>query len=100
MTQSELHRSWARTEAFLRAAKQALPRSMAEEHATDLVQAEEFLSHNELGLAADYLTEIATGNPNEALATIELLILAEESMGRAIQQQKLERVLLESPRQS
>jgi hypothetical protein len=73
---------------------------MAEEHATDLVQAEEFLSHNELGLAADYLTEIVTGNPNEALATIESLILAEESMGRAIQQQKLERVLLESPRQS
>ncbi|RZI77163.1 MAG: hypothetical protein EOP38_28825 [Rubrivivax sp.] len=79
----------------MQAAKQALPRPMAEEHATDLAQAEEFLSHNEFGLAADWLTEIATANPSEALATINSLILAEENMGRAIQQQKLESLLSE-----
>jgi hypothetical protein len=90
MTHSELHRTWARTEACLRAAKQALPTSLAEVHATDLAQVEEFLSHNELGLAADCLTEIATVNPSDALATIKALILAEENMGRAREQQKLE----------
>lgn len=100
MTHSEVHRSWARTEALLRAAKRALPSSIAEEHASDLAQAEDFLSHNELGLAADCLTEVATANPNEALATIKSLILAEENMGRAIERQKLERVLLGSTKQS
>ena len=96
MTHSELHQSWARTEAFLRAAKQALPKSVAEEHAAELAQAEEFLSHNELGLAADWLTEIASVNPNGAPATIKSLILAEQNMGRAIQQKRLERLLSEA----
>ena len=67
-----------------------LPIAIIEEHITALTEFDEFLNHNELGLAADWLRSIVTEDSRKAIASIESLILAERNMGRTSKQKQLE----------
>jgi hypothetical protein len=59
MASPELIQSWARSEGFLREARAPLPAEIAVKFSADLKQFEEFLKHDELGLALDCLQGIA-----------------------------------------
>lgn len=96
MKRAKLYQSWAQTATHLQNAKQALSKSMLEEYSINLIQVDELLNHNELGLAADYLTDICIKTPSDALESMEYLLLAERSMGRVREQQQLEKLLSQS----
>ncbi len=82
MASPELIQSWARTEGFLRQARAALPAEIAETFSADLMQFEEFLEHNELGLAFDSLQWIVEDADYTSLALTRALHQAAENMGR------------------
>ena len=81
MATPELLRSWARTEAFLRDARAHLSQVAEAEFADGIAEFEEFIEHNELGLAFDVLESIADESQWESNRVFELLGLAEASMG-------------------
>lgn len=81
MVTPELLRSWARTEAFLRDARAHLSQIAEAEFADGIAEFEEFIEHNELGLAFDTLESIATESQWESQRVLELLALAAASMG-------------------
>jgi hypothetical protein len=81
MATPELMRSWARSEAFLRDARAHLSQIAEAEFADGIAQFEEFIEHNELGLAFDALESIADESQWESQRVLELLGLAAASMG-------------------
>ena len=82
MASPEQIQSWARTEALLREARFALPGEVAVTLRNDLEQFEEFLQHNELGLALDYLQGIVEEGDCATPSLTRLLRLAAENMER------------------
>lgn len=82
MASPELIESWARTEALLREARAALPAEVALTFRDDLKQFEEFLEHNELGLAMDYLQSIVDEANCTAPTLTRALSAAANNMGR------------------
>lgn len=81
MASSELIQSWARTEAFLREARAALPARIAAAFSEDIMQFEEFLEHNELGLAFDCLQRVLEEADYTSPALTRPLQQAAENMG-------------------
>ncbi|MGC1174594.1 hypothetical protein [Polaromonas sp.] len=90
MSNPELSRSWERTASYLLDARSRVPKIAAAKFENDLVQFEEFLEHNELGLVSDWLTSIALECRPVPVQTLELLALAEASMGRTKNQRSLD----------
>ncbi len=95
MTSPELLRSWKRTEGYLREGRAQLSQIAEAEFEGDLGQFEEFVSHNELGLAFDTLIAVAEGSGWESPRVFELLALAAASMGRHAKQRDLDAKLTE-----
>ena len=81
MTTPELLQSWERTRAFLRDATNNLSEFAQTEYFGDTVQIEEYIEHNELGLAFDVLESIAIGSYWESSLMLENLALAAANMG-------------------
>jgi hypothetical protein len=90
MASPELHQSWARTEGYLRDARSHLSQIAEAEFCDDIAQFEEFLEHNELGLAFDTLESIAVESQWESHRVLELLALAAASMGLQERQRALD----------
>jgi hypothetical protein len=90
MTNPELQRSWERTTGYLRDARSHVPKVAAVKFESDFTQFEEFLENNELGLASDWLASIALECQPVPIQTLELLALAEASMGRTKNQRALD----------
>jgi hypothetical protein len=82
MATPERIQSWARTEALLREARSALPDEVAGTFREDLEEFEEFLEHNELGLALQWLQGIVEEADCATPALTRPLRLAAENMGR------------------
>ena len=82
MASPERIQLWVRTEAFLREARTALPDEVALTFRADLEQFDEFLEHNELGLALDYLQGIVEEADCATPSLTRPLRLAAENMGR------------------
>jgi len=80
MASPDLLRSWARTEGYLREARSKLSQIAEAEFCDSITQFEEFVDHNELGLAFDTLESIATESQWESMRVLELLALAAASM--------------------
>jgi hypothetical protein len=81
MATPDLLRSWARTEGFLLDARAHLSQIAEVEFASSIANFEEFIEHNELGLAFDVLESIAGESQWESHRVLELLALAAASMG-------------------
>jgi hypothetical protein len=81
MASSELIQSWARTDAFLREARAALPAGIAAAFSAELMQFEELLEHNELGLAFDCLQMVLEEADYTSPALTRPLHQAAENMG-------------------
>ena len=82
----DLRQSWDITRRHLESARHLLPHSSREDSEGGSLSAfEEFLSHNELGLAFDELEMIGLGNPctpefwREMLAAAESMRLFEQA---------------------
>jgi hypothetical protein len=86
----ELLHSWARTERFLLGARAHLSPPTVERFTDAIAQFEEFIEHNELGLAFDWLESIVLEGEPESERVLELLALAAGSMGRHERQQALD----------
>jgi hypothetical protein len=93
MTSPELVQSWARTEGFLREARANVSQIGEAEFSDQLRQFDEFISHNELGLAFDTLEAVAQEGAWESLRLFELLALAAASMGLVGRQRELDGVI-------
>ncbi|MGR4870317.1 hypothetical protein ACIPRI_15840 [Variovorax sp. LARHSF232] len=93
MATPELIQSWARTEAFLREARTALPADVAAEFSSQLEQFVEFLAHNELSLAFDTLLGIVEDAHCAVPPLIQPLLLAASNMGLEQQRQSLAKQL-------
>jgi hypothetical protein len=93
MATPELLRSWKRTEGFLRDARAHLSQITEAEFSGSIAQFEEFLEHNELGLAFSTLESIASESQWESPRVFELLALAAASMGLQERQQALDEQL-------
>ena len=93
MATPDLLRSWKRTEAFLRDARAHLSQIAEAEFADAIAEFEEFIDHNELGLAFDTLESIACESRWEPQRVRELLALAAASMGLHERQRALDEQL-------
>lgn len=82
MASSELIQSWAKTEALLREARAALPAEVAVAFQRDLEHFDEFLAHNELGLALDQLQGIVDEAGCTSPSLTSALRKADEIIGR------------------
>lgn len=91
MVSDDRLRQWSQTERYLLASKASLPVAAASTCADDLTQFDEFIEHNELGLAADWLGSIV--REVGSIDAMKFLALAEASMGRAEEQRKLDVLL-------
>jgi len=79
---TELMKSWARSEALLRQARAALPEGVEHEFRESLEQFEEFLAHNELGLALDTLVGVVDEIGSVTADVRAPLLEAARNMGR------------------
>ena len=68
--------SWQETERLLVEGKNLLSASVAVEHAAALEQFDEFIDHNELGLAFQWLESIPWESQRNCLPVLRLLRLA------------------------
>lgn len=91
MVTPDLLSSWSRTEQYLLQAKARITPTPATTVALDEVG--EFLLHNELGIAGDWLRSIAEETNWESVEILKMLALAEASMGRSANQQFLDQRL-------
>lgn len=82
MISEELLQSWARTTALLTKARTLLSPSVARQHEADLLEVTEFLDHNELGIAFDWLLSIAQESQWNSKELLNTLQLAAENMDR------------------
>src|SRR5437773_10847215 len=90
MATPELERSWRRTEGYLRDARAHLSQIAEAEFADSISQFEEFLEHNELGLAFETLESLAVESQWESMRVFELLALAAASIGLHNEQRALD----------
>jgi len=74
--------SWAITEHYLVQAKALLDLDVMSEHSESLYQFDEFLKHNELGLAFEWLESIAMESQWNSIKLLEVLKLAADNMSR------------------
>ena len=81
MTPPDPHARWQHAVAYLRDARAYLSEADEGLNADGIDEAEGYLEHNELGLALDALTEIATQSEFAPPRVLELLALAAASMG-------------------
>ena len=91
MVTPDLLFSWIRTEQYLLQAKGLITPTPATTGALDEVA--EYLEHNELGIAGDWLRSIVEETNWESVEILKLLALAEASMGRLGKQQVLDQRL-------
>jgi hypothetical protein len=80
MATPEMIESWIRTETRLMAARDLVLPDVAAANARDLLQFAEFLDHNELGLAFDYLFGIAQESQWDSVPLLQALAQAAEGM--------------------
>ncbi len=80
MATPEMIKSWIRTETRLIAARALVLPDVAEANARDLLQFAEFLDHNELGLAFDYLYGMAQESQWDSIPLLQALAQAAEGM--------------------
>jgi hypothetical protein len=90
MAAPELLRSWRRTEGFLLDARAHLSQIAKAKFSDSLGQFDEFIEHNELGIAFDWLASIAHESQRESHRVFELLALAAASMGLNEKQRALD----------
>jgi hypothetical protein len=83
----ELRRSWLLTEQHLRDARELLPLLVREEDLVALTQFDEFLEHNEYGLACEVLNDLANGTECGEQFW-QKLSLAAETMGLSAERRK------------
>lgn len=93
MVAPELLARWKRTETYLRDARSHLSEADEGMYADDISEAEGYLEHNELGLALDVLSEIATQSEFAPPRVLELLALAAASMGLSEKQREFDQRL-------
>lgn len=93
MPNPDLLRSWTRTEAFLWDARSHLSQIAEAEFVDEITEFENFVEHNELGLAFDTLEAVANDSLGESHRVFELLALAAASMGLSDRQQTLDEQL-------
>ena len=93
MASSDLHDSWARTEGFLREARSHLSEVAEADHAATIAEFDDYIEHNELGLALDALRSIVKGSDFESPRVLESLALAAASMGMLEEQRELDNEL-------
>lgn len=77
---AEMMASWQETKRLLVEGKALLSVSVAAQHAADLEQFDEFIDHNELGLAFQWLESIAWDRQRNCLPLLNLLKLAAKQM--------------------
>lgn len=82
MASQELLASWARTKKLLKEARALLSPAVERQHETSISQMVEFIEHNELGLAFDWLKSIAEESQWCDVGILEKLFLAAENMER------------------
>ncbi|AXQ27971.1 hypothetical protein D0B54_04455 [Solimonas sp. K1W22B-7] len=85
-----LLKSWQRTEGYLRDARSHLSQIAEADFADGIREAEQYLEHNELGLAFDALESIAMESQWEGLRFFELLALAAASMSLVDRQKAID----------
>jgi hypothetical protein len=96
MASSELlHLSWARTTELLEEARALLSPEVVQEHETVLLDIAEFLDHNELGLAFDWMKSIARESQWDSGELLKVLLLASENMGRTDDSQVLKQRIMD-----
>ena len=86
MASKDLIESWIRTEAFLRAARSHLSKAAEGLCAGEIEEFNEYLEHNELGLALDTLEGVFSRSGLESWKVLEFMALAAASMGLVDQQ--------------
>jgi len=99
MADERLLKSWKITEALLEQARQALPEPSDQqrpEYVAILAEYQEYLEHNELGLAFDALEALGHLIPGRK-AFWNDLIRAAENMGRTVQLPALRTALSDAP---
>lgn len=80
MATPEMIQSWTITRSHLEKAKALLDLSVNSEHSGSLSQFDEFLIHNELGLAFEWLESIAVESQWNSIKLLEVLKLAADNM--------------------
>ncbi len=93
MVSIELLHSWKRTECFLLEARSHFSQEAEAICATEFETFQEFLEHNELGLAFEELLGAFEKSEFESWRVLELLAMAAASMGKTELQQRLDRTL-------
>lgn len=76
MSNHQLIDSWQRTEKLLQLARSQLADEIVLIHASLITEFDDFLTHNELGLAYETLCEIGSRSELENISFYELLKLA------------------------
>jgi hypothetical protein len=82
MATPELLESWAVTERHLLDARALLSPDVVSFHSTSLAQFDDFLEHNELGLAFDWLESIVRESQWSTIRLLSSLELAASNMHR------------------
>ena len=81
MASKELIESWKKTSAFLLDGRNHLSEAAEGICADEIAEFEDFLGHNELGLALDSLEAAVEKSGLESLKVVELMASAAASMG-------------------
>ncbi|MES2316003.1 MAG: hypothetical protein V4631_00785 [Pseudomonadota bacterium] len=95
MVSEDLLQSWERTEKLLKIASSFLSPTVVKQQENALLEMAEFLEHNELGLAFDWLKSIAQECQWDSVELLEALVLAAENMGRIDDADRLRQRILE-----
>lgn len=80
MATPEIIQSWAITETYLKKAKALLDSDVVSKNSGSLSLFDEFLNHNELGLAFEWLESIAMEDQWDSIKLLEVLKLAADNM--------------------
>jgi len=87
MASEELKKSWARTEGYLRDARARFSKTAEDTCSDELADFQDYIDHNELGLALECLDEAFERSGVEDLRVLELLALAAANMSLHDRQQ-------------
>jgi len=99
MADEKLLKSWKITEMFLGRARQALPEPSDQqrpEYVAILAEYQEYMEHNELGLAFDALEALGHLVPSRKVFWTDL-VRAAENMGHTVQLPALRTALSDAP---
>jgi hypothetical protein len=89
MATLELIETWERTERYLMTARGLLRADVESAYRDDLAEFADFLNHNELGLAFDYLTSIVREAQWDSIPILDALSLAAQNMKLAEDESEL-----------